>query len=167
MLRIRDPEPFSPRSGIRDRFFPDPGSRTHIFGSLVTIFWIKSSIIIWKLAQIYFFISSKIKIIFNLVKFVATKKGMTSNFFFIPLLCCCFWIRDPEWVKFRIQDTHPGSATLVESQGNSSEKEHSRKGGRAVSYFLIHKRRGTLCQNICWCGSTSLGRVIGLIDPVL
>jgi hypothetical protein len=29
--------------GIRNRFFPDPGSQTHIFESLVTIFWVKSS----------------------------------------------------------------------------------------------------------------------------
>ncbi len=31
-------------SGIRNRFFPDPGSLAHIFESLVTIFWVKSSI---------------------------------------------------------------------------------------------------------------------------
>jgi hypothetical protein len=31
-----------PGSGIG--FFPDPGSQTHIFESLVTIFWVKSSI---------------------------------------------------------------------------------------------------------------------------
>jgi hypothetical protein len=43
------------------------------------------------------------------MKFVATKKGLTTNFF-SPLFC--FWIRDPEWVKIRIQDKHPGSATL-------------------------------------------------------
>ncbi len=32
--------------------------------------------------------------------------------FFHPSLCCCFWIRDPVWVKIRIRDKHPGSATL-------------------------------------------------------
>jgi hypothetical protein len=31
---------------IRNRFFPDPGSQPHIFESLVTIFWAKSSIIL-------------------------------------------------------------------------------------------------------------------------
>jgi hypothetical protein len=53
-----DPDPGSgafltPGSGIRNRFFPDPGSRipdpgsqTHIFESLVTIFWVKNSIIL-------------------------------------------------------------------------------------------------------------------------
>jgi hypothetical protein len=58
----------TPGSGIRNRFFPDPGSQTHIFESLVTIFWVKSSIIL-----VQFFLSSALqtKIIFNLVKFVA------------------------------------------------------------------------------------------------
>jgi hypothetical protein len=46
---------------------------------------------------------------------------MTTNFFSPSLFCCCFWIRDPRsgirdpgWVKIRIQDPdkHPGSATL-------------------------------------------------------
>jgi hypothetical protein len=36
----------TPGSGIQNRFFPDPGSRTHIFESLLTIFWVKSSIIL-------------------------------------------------------------------------------------------------------------------------
>ncbi len=52
---------FTPGSGIRNRFFPDPGSQTHIFESLVTIFWVKSSIILWKLAKIFFFRLPKIK----------------------------------------------------------------------------------------------------------
>ncbi len=64
--------------GIRNRFFPDPGSQIHIFESLVTIFWVKSSIILWKLAEIFFFST---KIICNFVKFVATWKVMTTNFF--------------------------------------------------------------------------------------
>jgi hypothetical protein len=29
-------------------------------------------------------------------------------------LLCCFWIRDPGWVKIRIRDKHPGSATLLQ-----------------------------------------------------
>jgi hypothetical protein len=47
------------------------------------------------------------------VKFVATKKRFDNKFFFTPLFCCCFWIRDPEWVKIRIRDKHPGSAALL------------------------------------------------------
>ncbi len=48
---VADPDPGSgafltPVSGIRNRFFPDPGSQTHIFESLETIFWVKSSIIL-------------------------------------------------------------------------------------------------------------------------
>jgi hypothetical protein len=44
------------------------------------------------------------------MKFVATKKVMTTDFF-LPPLCCYFWIRDGK--KIRIRDKHPGSATLV------------------------------------------------------
>ena len=78
MLRIRirglfDPWIRDPGSGIGFFRIPDPGSQTHIFESLVTIFWEKSK---------------------NFVKFKATKKGMTTNFF-TPLFCSCFWIRDP------------------------------------------------------------------------
>ncbi len=47
------------------------------------------------------------------MKIVATKKGLTTNFFYPSLFFCCFWIRgseirDPEWVKIR------GSATLLQ-----------------------------------------------------
>jgi hypothetical protein len=48
-IRIRDPVPFlpmDPGSGIRNGFFPDPRSQTHMFESLVTIFGVKSSIIL-------------------------------------------------------------------------------------------------------------------------
>jgi hypothetical protein len=41
VLRIQDPGSgafLNPGSGIRNRFFPDPGSENHIFESLVTIF---------------------------------------------------------------------------------------------------------------------------------
>jgi hypothetical protein len=37
---------------------------------------------------------------------------MITNFF-SPLFCYCFWIRDPGWVKIRIRDKYPGSATLL------------------------------------------------------
>jgi hypothetical protein len=51
-------------SRIRNRFFPDPGSR---IPDPKTIFWrafwqflgVKSSIILWKLADIFFFSTSK------------------------------------------------------------------------------------------------------------
>jgi hypothetical protein len=48
---VADPDPGSGAfltpgsgSGIRNRFFPDPGSQTHIFESLETNYWVKSSI---------------------------------------------------------------------------------------------------------------------------
>jgi hypothetical protein len=43
---VADPDPGSgtfltPKSGIQNRFFPDPGSQIHTFESLGTIFWVK------------------------------------------------------------------------------------------------------------------------------
>ncbi len=57
----------------------------------------------------------KNKIIFNFVKFVATKIGLTTNFFSPLSFVAVFGsgIRDQEWVKIRIRDEHPGSATLI------------------------------------------------------
>jgi hypothetical protein len=74
---VADPDPGSgallnPGSWIRNRFCPDLGSQTHIFESLVAIFWVKSSKIL-KIGPIFFF-SIKNKIICNFVIFVATKK---------------------------------------------------------------------------------------------
>ncbi len=55
VLRIRI---LDPGSGICHRFFPDPGSLTHILESFVTIFWVKSSVIFLKFAT---FFSSTLK----------------------------------------------------------------------------------------------------------
>jgi hypothetical protein len=57
---------------------------------------------------------------FNYVKFVATKKGMTKKMFSPSLFAAVFGSgmgknQDPGWVKIRIRDKHPGSATLIES----------------------------------------------------
>ncbi len=30
-----------------------------------------------------------------------------------PPFLCCYWIRDPGWIKIRIRNKHPGSATLL------------------------------------------------------
>ncbi len=96
---IRDLVPFwplDPGSAIRNRFFPDLGSRipdprsqTHIFDGIVTIFWVKSSIILWKLAQIFFRSIS---------------------------LCCCFWIRDRGSRMGKNQD--PGSGIYIPDPQN-------------------------------------------------
>jgi hypothetical protein len=59
-------------------------------------------------AQIFFLQRFKNKITYNFVKFMATKK-VWQHIFFHPF----FWIRDPGWVKIRIRDKHPGSATLT------------------------------------------------------
>jgi hypothetical protein len=63
----------------RTRFL-DPTSQTHIFESLVTIFWVNSTIFLCQLAQI-FSVPVQNKII------------RLNNNFFNPLFCCC-WIRD-------------------------------------------------------------------------
>jgi hypothetical protein len=67
----------TPRSGIRERFFLDPGSRIldpqPIF-LRVTVFWLKSTIILCQLAQKFYVPVKKYKK-FNFVKFVATRKG--------------------------------------------------------------------------------------------
>ncbi len=63
-IRIRDPVPFwplDPGSGIGFFWIPDLGSQTHIFEGLVTIFWVKASLILGKSGQIFFFSISKIK----------------------------------------------------------------------------------------------------------
>jgi hypothetical protein len=49
--------------------------------------------------------------IFYFVKFVATYKGMTTNCFFTPLFCCCFWIVDPGSGMGKNQD--PGSGINI------------------------------------------------------
>jgi hypothetical protein len=75
--------------GIRNSFTLDPGSQTHIFESLVTVFLIKSSIIL-KIGPEFFLQHFKDKIIFNYVKFGLQKRSDSDNkFFFTLLFCCC------------------------------------------------------------------------------
>ncbi len=102
----------TPGSGIRNRFFPDPGSQTHIFQGLVTIFWVKTSIILGKLGHIFFFSISKIKQYgIQFCEICGYKKCFDKKKLFTPVFCCCFWIRDPRsgirdpgWVKIRNRD---------------------------------------------------------------
>jgi hypothetical protein len=60
------------------------------------------------------------------VKFVATKKGLTTNFFSALSFVAVFGseIRDPEWVKIRIRDKHPGSATLNNNNNSGTSVGH-------------------------------------------
>ncbi len=100
-LRIRDPVPFwplDPGSGIVFFRISDPGSQTHIFESLITFFWVKSS----------FLQLLKNKIIFNFVIFVVTKK-VGKNIFLTILFVAVF--------GSGIRDKHPGSATLLAGSG--------------------------------------------------
>ncbi len=62
----------TPGSGIRNRFFPDPGSQIHIFESLVTVFLGKKFYNSLKIGPNFFLHHFKTKVICNFVKFVAT-----------------------------------------------------------------------------------------------
>jgi hypothetical protein len=75
-----------------------------------------------KIGPNYFLQHFKNKIIYNIVKFVATKKGMTTIVFhpslLFPILDAGSGMgknRDPGWVKIRVRDKQPGSATLPSS----------------------------------------------------
>jgi hypothetical protein len=111
-----------PGSGIRNRFFPDPGSRisdpesrisdpgsripdpNSIVLQLSDKFLGKKFYNSLKTGPNLFLQHLKNKTIFNFVKFVATKKGFTTNFF-SPLSFVAVF-------GSGIRDKHPGSATL-------------------------------------------------------
>ncbi len=119
LFSVVDPDPGSgafltPGSGEGFFRIPDLGSRISkpYFWELNENFLHKKFHNFLKIGQNFFLQQFKHKIIFSFVKFVATKQGMTTIYFFTPLCCCCFWIRDPGWVKIRIRDKHPGSASL-------------------------------------------------------
>ncbi len=108
----------TPGSGIRNRFFPDPGSRipNPYFWELIDNLLGKKFYNSLKIGPNFFLQHIKTKIMCNFVKFVATKKVMKTNFF-SPLSFLLFLdpgseIQDPGCVKIRIRDKHPGSATL-------------------------------------------------------
>ena len=126
VLRIRDPVPIWPLdqgSGLGFLRIPDLGTRSRIpnpyFWELSDNFPVKSTTVLSEFAQI-FSLPVQNEIIFNLVIFVATKK--VGQLIFYP---CSFVAvggsgiqdpgsknRDPRWIKIRIRDKHPGSATL-------------------------------------------------------
>ncbi len=87
---VADPDPGSgircfltPGSGIGFFRISDPGSQDHIFKSFLTVFLVKSSITLWKLAQIFFFSTSKLTIFWNLW---LHKKVWQLIFFHLSLL---------------------------------------------------------------------------------
>jgi hypothetical protein len=58
---------------------------------------------------------------------------MTSNFFFHPSLWLLVFgsgILDPGWVKNRIRDKHPGSATLITYIQQSNGKTERCRGAK-------------------------------------
>jgi hypothetical protein len=108
---------FDPWTRIRNRFFPDPRSRipNPYFLELSDKFLGKKLFHSLKTGPNFFLQHFKNKIIFNFVKFVATRKVMTTIFFH-PSLLLLFLnpgteIRD-DYLKIRIRDKNPGSATL-------------------------------------------------------
>ncbi len=126
---VADPDPGSgafltldpdPGSGIRNRFFsgsqiPDLGSRipTPYFLELSDKFLGKKFYNSLKTGPLFFFSIKKKK--FNFVKFVATKKGLTTNFFH-PSLLLLFLdpgseIQDPGIGMGKNQD--PGSGIKI------------------------------------------------------
>jgi hypothetical protein len=104
-LGLRDPDPLSeavfrildPGSGIGFFRIPDLGSQipNPYFESLVTFFGEKGLLFFENWPK---FFSSAFKKYnyFQFFEICGYKKGtgMTTNFFFTPLFCCCFWIRD-------------------------------------------------------------------------
>jgi hypothetical protein len=90
-IRIRDPVPFwplDPGSGIGFFRIPDLGSRipNPYFRELSDNFLGKQFYNSLKIGSNYFLQHFKNKIIFNFVKFVATKNGIKTNFFHPSLL---------------------------------------------------------------------------------
>ncbi len=95
-----DPDPGSgafltPGSGIRNRFFPSLGSRipSPYFWELGYNYLGKKFYNSLKMGQKIFLQHFKNSMKYNFVKFMATKKGMTTNFF-RPSLLLLFWIRN-------------------------------------------------------------------------
>ena len=113
VLRIRDPVPFwplDPGSGIGFFRIPDLGSRipNPYFWELSDNFLGKKFYNSLKIDPNLFLKHFKNKIIFNFVKFVATK-NVWQQILFHPSLLLLFLdpgseIRDPGWVKIRIRD---------------------------------------------------------------
>ncbi len=105
---VADPDPgssvfFISGSGMRKRFFPDPwsGIPNPYFWELSDNFLGKKFFNSLKIGQNFSLQHFKNKIILNFVKFMFTKK-VWQLIFFHSSLCCCFWIRDPVWVKIRV-----------------------------------------------------------------
>jgi hypothetical protein len=134
--------------------------------------FLKDSITLCKLAQIFFFTSSKIRK-FTIVWCLYQKKY--DNIFFTHLFCCCFWIRDGQKSGFGIRDKHPGSATQVTLSPKSNRNiacfhlSYARDGD-AFCNFENYLPREFLLENVKYPGFTNAkqsrgsGSGFGLID---
>ncbi len=101
-------------SGIRVRFFRLFGSQTLISESLVTIVWVRSTIMLCQLAHIVFLYLFKHQKVSNLVKFVATKKGgvRKKTILSFPSSFVVVIGSGTGWIKIRVRDKHSEFATL-------------------------------------------------------
>jgi hypothetical protein len=111
---IRDRVLFNP--WIRNRFFRIPDPKTIFLRAFWHNFFGKKFYNSLKIGPNFFFQHFKAKIITILWNLWLHKKVWQLIFFHLSLLLLFldpgFEIRDPGWVKIRIRDKHPGSATL-------------------------------------------------------
>ncbi len=86
----------TPRSGIRNRFFPDPGSRipNPYFWELRDNFLGKKFYNSLKIGPNFFLQRFKNKIV-QFCEIYDFKKKLWQQIFFTNVFHCCFWIRDP------------------------------------------------------------------------
>ncbi len=140
----------TPGSGSRNRFFQDPGSRIPDLGSrilnpyfleLSDNFLGKKFYNSLKTDPNFILQHFKNKIIFNVMKFVATKKGMTT--IFSPSLLLLFLDPGSGWVKIRIRD--PGQISGIRNTGNSDSFLAWFRSWRSVEYL--------------WCKCTQAGNL--------
>jgi hypothetical protein len=106
------------------------------------MFWVKSYIILRKLAQIFSSVFQN-KIIFNFVKFVATKKGMTKKFFH-PFLLLLFL--DP---GSEIRDKRPGSAALPLLYVAYPQNNELTRGPSELVSTFVNRGEFTSAQERC------------------
>ncbi len=95
----------TPGSGIRNRFFPDPGSRipNPYFWELSDNFLGKKFYNTLKTSP-NFFQHFKNKIVQFCEIYGLKKKSYDNKFFFTPVFHCYFWIRDPRSGMGKKQD---------------------------------------------------------------
>ncbi len=80
------------------------------------------------------------------MKFVATKKGLTTNLFSPLSFVVVFGskiqkeIRDPEWVKIRIRDKHLGSATLIYAMFYETKTNFSINKQKYGKIYILSQR---------------------------